>query len=181
MEEIPWRWVLECPAFDISAECIVKPFFSQYLFAKYRQAQSGFFVSREAQVIRLDHVRYIHDGVHPRCKHCRGLFFNISFFIVLAVVEYFSIDLIDERIKAFVHPGIFTFVRSYDHWEPVMAKFVVRHFPQTAFATAHAAEYDARIFHTTYAAGHVGGNGVSILKPLLRIQLNTGFYIFSAA
>ena len=36
---------------------------------------------------------------------------------------------VNEGIKSFVHPSKLTLIRTYDHREPVMAKFVVSHSP----------------------------------------------------
>ena len=55
---------------------------------------------------------------------------HIKFLIlVLSFVEGICGIEIDECIESLIHPSKFTLVIAYNHGEPVVAKFVIRHAP----------------------------------------------------
>ena len=47
------------------------------------------------------------------------------------IIKCFGGKIIDKCIKAFIHPGIFSFVAANDHREPGMTKFMISYAPKT--------------------------------------------------
>src|SRR4051812_43429841 len=79
-----------------------------------------------------------------------------------ASIEIFIGKCIDEGIKTFVHPGIFSFVTAYNHWEPVMTKLVRCYTPKSFLFSSVTAEYNPRIFHSCNDSRYISGNRIGV-------------------
>ncbi len=140
----------------------------------------GLHVSGDTQIIFFYYVRGVVESVHFLAERVfyhegRIRIAEKRLFLEFAILEGLRGQIVDECIEALVHPGILSFIASYDHREPNVAKLVIGYSPKCRTGRFPTAKNNTRILHPSDDSGHVHGSGVGILEPFLGIMLDGTF------
>ena len=97
------------------------------------------------------------------------------------MIEVLCRQSVDESVKPFIHPRIFSFVASDNHREPGVPKLMISHAPQSIARIIVTAKHHSGIFHSRDVTSDICCHRVWELKPFFRIVFNGAFDHFSRA
>src|SRR5690554_3366531 len=86
--------------------------------------------------------------------------------------------MIYKSVKTFIQPRVSALIAAHNHWEPVVAKFVIGNVPKRCAPTAEGTKTNSRILHSSHVCGHIYGVLVWIGKIGFGIKLNGCLCIF---
>src|SRR5690606_753075 len=152
---------------------------TQDIFPQHNQSHTRLSVGNHAKIGRIGYVRVSINAfsvfVGQPADKSSGL---IQGGRIFSVVELQSTVMVDESVKAFVHPSISALIGTHNHGEPVMAKLMVGNSPQPIPFAFIAAEVQAGIFHSSDISGHVYGHRIGIFVPPFRVMFYRSFAVF---